>query len=55
MEPVLTSTWNTEATLLNDIIKNDYCEKHNIELIRISKNFTNEDAFEEYLVKNKII
>lgn len=55
IEPVLTSTWNTEATLLNDVIKNDYCEKHNIELIRISKNFTNEDTFEEYLVKNKII
>lgn len=50
-----TSTWNTKRTIENDIIKNEYCERNNIELIRISKNFTLESDFEEYLKNNNII
>ena len=55
IEPVITSTWNTERTIHNDKIKNNYCKEHDIELIRISGNFSTEEELERYMIKNRII
>ena len=39
----------------NDKIKNNYCKEHDIELIRISGNFSTEEELERYMIKNRIV
>ena len=55
MESFITSTWNTERTLQNDKIKNNYCKDKGIELVRISQTFNNTDELENYMKINNII
>lgn len=49
------STWDIDRVKKHDKLKDDYCSKHGIELVRISKRFKDEDELENYLIKNKII